>query len=386
MNILTIPLKNIRRKMLRSSIILFIFTIGITSVVSLYKVSKIVSISLEEKLNKFGANIVINPKIDTMNISYGGVNLGNIVYDVKYIELSSAIEKIKSIKYANNISAIAPKLIVIKDFQNKKVGLVGVDFEQELKIKNYWMVDGKIPKVKNQILVGSEVSKQLKLDLEENLTLDGKEFTVSGILKKVGSEDDFLVFMDIQTLQGLSSLFNKANFIEISALCAGCPIDEIVNELERVLPYHNVNALQKIVKQRMSAIHFVEHLAYIISGIILFASCFIIGLFIFNSVNERKKEIGILRSMGYTRRSIFVIFSFEVLLIAFFSGLLGYNLGIFFGNTVLKYLSIENTSISISGLEMFFVIIAVLFLAVISAFYPSYKASKVEPVETIISL
>lgn len=386
MNILTIPLKNIRRKMLRSSIILFIFTIGITSVVSLYKVSEIVSISLEEKLNKFGANIVINPKIDTMNISYGGVNLGNIVYDVKYIELSSAIEKIKSIKYANNISAIAPKLIVIKDFQNKKVGLVGVDFEQEVKIKNYWMIDGKIPKVKNQILVGSEVSKKLKLDLHDNLTLDGKEFTVSGILKKVGSEDDFLVFMDIQTLQGLSSLFNKANFIEISALCAGCPIDEIVNELERVLPDHNVNALQKIVRQRMSAIHFVEHLAYIISGIILFASCFIIGLFIFNSVNERKKEIGILRSMGYTRRSIFVIFSFEVLLIAFFSGLLGYNLGIFFGNTVLKYLSIENTSISISGLEMFFVIIAVLFLAVISAFYPSYKASKVEPVETIISL
>lgn len=386
MNILTIPLKNIRRKMLRSFIILFIFTIGITSVVSLYKVSEIVSISLEEKLNKFGANIVINPKIDTMNISYGGVNLGNIVYDVKYIELSSAIEKIKSIKYANNISAIAPKLIVIKDFQNKKVGLVGVDFEQEVKIKNYWMIDGKIPKVKNQILVGSEVSKKLKLDLHDNLTLDGKEFTVSGILKKVGSEDDFLVFMDIQTLQGLSSLFNKANFIEISALCAGCPIDEIVNELERVLPDHNVNALQKIVRQRMSAIHFVEHLAYIISGIILFASCFIIGLFIFNSVNERKKEIGILRSMGYTRRSIFVIFSFEVLLIAFFSGLLGYNLGIFFGNTVLKYLSIENTSISISGLEMLFVIIAVLFLAVISAFYPSYKASKVEPVETIISL
>lgn len=66
MNIFTIPLKNIRRKILRSCIILFIFSVGVVSVVSLYKVSKVVSHTLEEKLNKFGANIVINPKSESL--------------------------------------------------------------------------------------------------------------------------------------------------------------------------------------------------------------------------------------------------------------------------------------------------------------------------------
>lgn len=386
MNILTIPLKNIRRKILRSLIILFIFSVGVVSVVSLYKVSKVVSSSLEEKLSKYGANIVINPKIETLNITYGGVNLGGVVYDVKYIELSDTINKIRNIKYKNNISAVAPKLIVIKEFSNKKIALVGVDFLEEMKIKSYWVVDGSLPKNGWQLLVGANVSKNFNINKGDNLTIAGYQFAVSGILEPLGSEDDFLVFMDIKTLQQISSLYNKANFIEVSALCAGCPIEDIVEELEAILPDMNINALQKIVKQRMSAIHFVEHLAYMISGVILLASCFIIGLFIFNSVNERKKEIGILRSMGYSRFGIFVIFSFEVVVIGCISGIIGYILGIISGNIILRYLNIENLKISINFLEMFYVFLAVFIITLFSAFYPSYKASKVEPADTIAAL
>ncbi|MGC8925488.1 MAG: hypothetical protein ACP5LO_05630 [Calditerrivibrio sp.] len=133
MNIFTIPLKNIRRKILRSCIILFIFSVGVVSVVSLYKVSKVVSQTLEEKLNKFGANIIINPKSESLTINYGGVNLGNLLYDIKYLELPPLIDKIRNIKYKNNISAIAPKLVVVKEINGKKIGVVGVNLQKSLK-------------------------------------------------------------------------------------------------------------------------------------------------------------------------------------------------------------------------------------------------------------
>lgn len=386
MNIFTIPLKNIRRKILRSCIILFIFSVGVVSVVSLYKVSKVVSHTLEEKLNKFGANIVINPKSESLSINYGGVNLGNILYEIKYLELPPLIDKIRNIKYKNNISAIAPKLVVVKEINGKKIGVVGVDFAEELKIKNYWNIKGYLPHNKNELLVGSETALNLKLKTGDKVNLDGKSFKVSGIVEKVGSEEDYLVFMDILELQHMTELINKGNFIEISALCSGCPIDEIVAELEKVIPDVKINALQKIVKQRMSAIHFVKHLSYMVSGVILITSCFIIALFIFNSVNERKKEIGILRSMGYSRGDIFIIFSFEGVLIGFFSGLVGYLLSLIVSNTVLKYLHVENINFSVDLLEMLFVLIAMVLLSLISASYPSYKASRIEPADTIVSL
>ncbi|MGB9730760.1 ABC transporter permease [Calditerrivibrio nitroreducens] len=383
MNIFTIPLKNIRRKILRSCIILFIFSVG---VVSLYKVSKVVSQTLEEKLNKFGANIIINPKSESLTINYGSVNLGNILYDIKYLELPPLIDKIRNIKYKNNISVIAPKLVVVKEINGKKIGVVGVNFAEELKIKNYWNINGTVPHNKDEILVGSETSMNLKLKTGDEVNLNGKLFKVSGILEKVGSEEDYLVFIDILTLQQMTALINKGNFIEISALCSGCPIDEIVAELEKVIPDVKINALQKIVKQRMSAIHFVQHLSYMVSGVILITSCFMIALFIFNSVNERKKEIGILRSMGYSSGDIFIIFSFEGVLIGFLSGLVGYLLSLMVSNSVLKYLHVENINFSFNLLEMLFVVIAMVLLSLISASYPSYKASTIEPADTIVSL
>ena len=362
---------------------MFIFSVG---VVSLYKVSKVVSQTLEEKLNKFGADIIINPKSESLTINYGSVNLGNILYDIKYLELPPLIDKIRNIKYKNNISVIAPKLVVVKEINGKKIGVVGVNFAEELKIKNYWNINGTVPHNKDEILVGSETSMNLKLKTGDEVNLHGKLFKVSGILEKVGSEEDYLVFIDILTLQQMTALINKGNFIEISALCSGCPIDEIVAELEKVIPDVKINALQKIVKQRMSAIHFVQHLSYMVSGVILITSCFMIALFIFNSVNERKKEIGILRSMGYSSGDIFIIFSFEGVLIGFLSGLVGYLLSLMVSNSVLKYLHVENINFSFNLLEMLFVVIAMVLLSLISASYPSYKASTIEPADTIVSL
>lgn len=90
--------------------------------------------------------------------------------------------------------------------------------------------------------------------------------------------------------------------------------------------------------------------------------------------------------MGYSRGDIFIIFSFEGVLIGFFSGLVGYLLSLIVSNTVLKYLHVENINFSVDLLEMLFVLIAMVLLSLISASYPSYKASRIEPIDTIVSL
>ncbi|MCX8084421.1 MAG: FtsX-like permease family protein [Calditerrivibrio sp.] len=386
MNIFTIPLKNIRRKKIRTLTILFIFSVGIISAVSFYKISNIVLLSFEEKLNKYGANIIINSKTDTLNITYGGVNLGSVMYDIKYLNLSKSIEKIKNIKFNKNISTIAPKLIVVKEYNNKSLGFVGIEFENEIKLKNYWHINGKLPTKDNEIIAGNLTATLLNLKPGSTIQAFGETFIVTGVLDKLGSEEDHLLFIDLNKLQKLSNLPNKANFIEIAALCAGCPIDDIVDELEKALPDAEINAVQKVVKQRMSALHFVEHLSYVVISIMLLTSCFIIGLFVFNSVNERKKEIGILRSMGYEKKDIFIIFSFEGVFIGFFSAIIGYIIGLLLSKEILQYLHIDKNKIVFSFPEMILLILLVMLLTLLASSYPSYKGTKIEPSDTITAL
>ena len=47
----------------------------------------------------------------------------------------------------------------------------------------------------------------------------------------------------------------------MAAICSGCPIGDIVDQLREQLPYTEVKALQDIVNQRMASVRFVQKLA-----------------------------------------------------------------------------------------------------------------------------
>lgn len=51
MNILTIPFRNMKRKKLRTALIILVFSFGILSIVALNNISKVVGTGLEKKLN-----------------------------------------------------------------------------------------------------------------------------------------------------------------------------------------------------------------------------------------------------------------------------------------------------------------------------------------------
>jgi len=89
---------------------MLVFSIGITSVVGLNKISKTVSHGLEEKMNKFGANILIYPKTDEVTVSYGGVQLGSLSYEVKYLPQKETVDKILSIGFKKILALLLQNL------------------------------------------------------------------------------------------------------------------------------------------------------------------------------------------------------------------------------------------------------------------------------------
>jgi lipoprotein-releasing system permease protein len=110
------------------------------------------------------------------------------------------------------------------------------------------------------------------------------------------------------------------------------------------------------------------------------------------SVIEKKRDIGILRSMGVTEGSILKIFMFEGLLI----GIIGTLLGIIIGYAVcylqLHYniypldpaqYKINSLPVELRVSDFFFISGASMLLSFLASLFPAKKAAKVNPISAI---
>jgi putative ABC transport system permease protein len=175
---------------------------------------------------------------------------------------------------------------------------------------------------------------------------------------------------------------DKVNFVEVSAHCYACPIEEIVAQISA-----NTNAqvktLQSVVKQRIYTIRFVETIVWGIIAIILTASVLMMGLFMLSSVNERKKEIGIMRAVGYSKLSIFAAICTEAVILLLFSGTIGYIAGYLASMKVLSVLEIDAMHGALPVAGFLITVMAAVFMAVIASAIPAMKAARMNPAEAL---
>lgn len=107
---------------------------------------------------------------------------------------------------------------------------------------------------------------------------------------------------------------------------------------------------------------------------------------------EKTREIGILKSMGASAKSIKKIFIFEGLLVGIIGTVLGNIIGYTLGFLQLKFglISLPSDVYLISSLPIVlewvdFIAISTIsiLLSLIASYYPAYKASKLIPVDAI---
>lgn len=387
MNILTIPFRNTRKRWVKTVLLLLVFTLGVTSIVSLNYVSSVVGDSLEKKLTAYGANILVMPKSEKLTVSYGGFSMGDMQLGVTDLSESSVIENVHSIELKERIAVVAPKLVAMTRVGDTSVGIVGVRWDKEKVLKGYWAVDGAFPETENGLLVGAKAAARLGLATGSTVDLGGATATVSGVLMPTGSDDDSVIFAGMDFAQAHFGTPDRVNFVEVAALCAGCPIEDIVHQLQNALPDTDIQALQSIVKQRMYSVNFVKQLILTVSLVILFIACCMVGVTMLSSVNERIKEIGLMRSLGFSKKGIFGIFCFEAMLIGLGAGALGYLAGFRLSREVLAMLEMaDESALAFSAADMGVTCLFIVSVSALSAFFPAWKASAIEPSEALISL
>ncbi len=385
MKLKDIALNNLRRRKGKVFFLISGLLIGVAAVVALLTTTRILEEDIAHKMDEFGANIIITPKSEGLSLTYGGLSLGGLSFDLKEIA-ESDLPKIRQIKNAENISIVSPKVFGVLEHADKKALIVGVDFPAELSLKKWWKIDGNKPTDMHDLLIGHEVAEKYNLKTGSTFEIKEKQFKIAGILEQTGSQDDGLIFMSLPVTQKLFGKEGKIGMIEVAALCKNCPISEIVEQVSEKLPTAKVTAVQQVVESRMDTLHKFRQFSLGISGLVLLVGSMVVFVTMMGSVTERTREIGIFSAIGFRRSHIMKIILFEAFIVSFIAGVLGFLLGIGVTRLLLTFLTEHMPHFSIDPMVAAGSLFLAIIVGLLASLYPALAASKMDPNEALRSL
>ena len=85
MTITDIVLRNLRRRKAKAAFILAGLLIAVSTAVALLGLIEAMNLDIQHKLEEYGANILILPKTENLSLSYGGLSLGGVSFDMQEI-------------------------------------------------------------------------------------------------------------------------------------------------------------------------------------------------------------------------------------------------------------------------------------------------------------
>lgn len=385
MTLTEIAIKNMSRRKAKAAFILAGLMIGVATVVALISFTRAMTADINNKLEKYGANILAVPKTDSLQLSYGGLSLGGISFEMQEINQAD-LAGIGKIKNAANVAAVGPMVLGSIDVEGKRVLLAGVDFEASLILKPWWKINGRTPG-SSEIVVGNEAARILDTTKNRKITINGTPYTVSGVLDATGSQDDQLIFSRIDTAQSILNKEGLISMVEIAALCTACPITEMVRQISEVLPGARVMAIQQVVKGRMETLQRFKKFSYGTSVVVLMVGSLVVLVTMMGSVRERTGEIGIFRAIGFRRSHIMQIIFIEAFLISAMAGLLGYAAG-FGGTWIFFRFFMENSTAGVPlSTTLFGGSLALsIIIGMLASAYPALMAARLDPNEALHSL
>ena len=324
----------------------------------------------------------------------------------RYQKVQEAISSVKHVK------ASAPNILgqAILNFSDYSQGVVirGLDAEQEKLTSDLpsSLVEGSFSKegVSAPLVLGTELAANMGLDIDDNVVLVSprslagglpkmKRFKITGLLKTGYYEfDNTIVYTDIASASdflglkgGVTGLSVKLDKLD-NAEKAAAAIEESTQGRYAVKTFMQLNSTLYAALKLEKVMMFI-----ILSLIILVASLNITSnLILFGT--EKLKDIGLMRAMGASPARIRRIFILEGLYIGSAGVISGIVLALVLCWAITAFDIVQlpgdiyyltKVPVSLQWSDILSVVLGSYFLCFLSALYPAYRASKVNPVDAI---
>lgn len=318
----------------------------------------------------------------------------------QYEELSDQIDKIKGVK--GSIPVIESQAIVkyhggIGQYTSG-VKVEAYDLEKADKALNLssMIVEGKLdPNKKNGIYVGKELANSTGMKVGDQLSLISAEnleipLEIAGVFQSGFYEYDVnLVIIPLAVGQYMSYRGRVADKISVrldNPYDAPQIADEISQKFSMMtMTWGDMN------RNLLSALSLEKTVMILVFSLIVIIAGFVVWVTLNTLVREKVKDIGILRSMGFSRKNIMGIFLIQGLII----GVAGIILGILVSLLILWYLKnyslafitsiyyLTKIPIEISGKEIAIIVFANVIIILVSSIFPAYRAARMESVEAL---
>ncbi len=288
-----------------------------------------------------------------------------------------------------------------KLIEETRVPVVGVDPFQDVKTSTVHetVAEGRYVLNRNSIVLGTNVARDLGNaqvgDSIKVLIVDRwgedqiRRFTVSGIVKSPGGQGlDYSVVMHIDTLrdmmsrQGESSSFmvklnDPSKALEVKEFfLAAFPNDDFIAE-----------TIEESAEEQLAGFRSGIAMISMIGYFGMMSSAFAIVTIQMMLVNGKTKEIGVMRAIGAKRKDILVIFIFQGMIIGSIGAGVGTAAGLgytfYAKETKMTFNNSLPLEVTYNWEKIYQTALMSFALAIIASLYPSYRATKLLPVEAI---
>jgi len=314
-----IALQNLRRRPGKTILLFLTFAFIVATISSLTILAWGMQKQLQESLANYGANVVISPRAEHLTLSYGGLSVSGVEYEVKKLE-AEVVEKITQLLGKEVI--IGPKVIGLKASPRQDYMIIGLDFGQELKMKPWWTIEGKQPE-DEQVVLGFQVAKGLQLGVGDTLDLGERKLPIVGVMAETGGSEDQGVFTTIKTARNLLGIVSEWSLIELNAANPA----QVVANLKPELPMANVTEVTQLVEGAKEKVERFNSFSYTISWTMGLIGALVVIVTLAGNVNARLRELGVLRAIGFRRAHILTVLGLEAALTSLTGSFFGYLFG-----------------------------------------------------------
>lgn len=354
-------LRQRRRKLLAFAAIL----LGSTAVTAMLAIGTSVGDKINSEMAGYGANIVVYPSADTLDVEVGGVNIRPATAG-SYLKEADLV-KIKSIFWRNNVEDISPELPLSVSVKTSaapaiSVPAIGCWFRHTLRSGNeswtmgapalhpWWRLNGAWPNpAQQEVAAGAGLARKLHLHVGDTIQVAGQPVRVTGIVSS-GDATDGILLVPLSIAQRWMGRPGAVRRVYVSALTK--PEDtlarkdpsqlspalrdrwycspyanSIAYQIEETLPHTRAEQIRRIAQGEGLILTRISGLMWLVAVAALFAAGLAVAASMTTAIVERRQEIGLMRALGATRTVIATLFFAEITLLALAGGLFGYLFG-----------------------------------------------------------
>jgi putative ABC transport system permease protein len=409
--------ESFRRQKRRKTVALLAIALGMSIATAMIAVGNDIGDKISQELRTLGANLVITPIEDTLDVNIGGVNLKPASEGAFIPE--SELAKIKGIFWGHNIQGYAPFLSDQVELGSARVELIGTYFAKQLKygkqefvtgvrtVNPWWKVEGDWPSDEPTgadpgppaVLVGTNLAADQYIRIGSTLSLQKHTVRVSGILNTGGPEDQAII-APLYVVQEILGKPNAVRRVTVSALTK--PEDafgrkdpnkmppamrdrwycspyanSIAFQIREVLPNVRVEQVRPVEQNQGKVLSRVNGLMLLLTLAALVAAALAVSAAMAATILERRQEVGLMKSLGASNVGVAVLFLTEAGFLALAGGLLGFVAGSFLAHRIGQ--SIFGSSITVHPVVLAVVIFCALLVTFLGSAGAVRKAIRFDP-------